>query len=57
LQQLPPELNLQCCGQDFIQLSVCKNGERYIVLIDESRGPAVESESVSPVKNHIDISK
>ena len=42
LRQLPPELILQCRGQDFVQVSVCKNGELYIVLVEESRGPDAE---------------
>jgi len=42
LRQLPPELILQCGGQDFVQVTVCKNGDLYIVLVEESRGPEAE---------------
>lgn len=43
LQQLPPDLLLQCGGQDFVQLTVCKNGEQYIAVVEESCRPDAES--------------
>ncbi|MCY2965946.1 MAG: hypothetical protein NT069_20335 [Planctomycetota bacterium] len=42
LEQLPPAIPLQCAGKDFVQVTVCKNGEQYIARVEESRGPDAE---------------
>jgi hypothetical protein len=43
LQQLPTDLILQSQGMDFVQVTVCKCEDRFICLIEESRGSTTDA--------------